>query len=135
MYNGDTGKWESVDIADQNSIVYLDSEGLSIKGYDSAGDGQMLVKNASTGIAWVNPVDDTSLQNAVTAANESATAASSAKLDAENSAISAHDSAVTAQRINDVTRRYVDDKFWWGTIEEYNRLETIKEGTFYHIIV
>ena len=44
-------------------------------------------------------------------------------------------SASTAERINQVTTEWVNDKFWWGTIEEYNALSEIKEGTFYHIMV
>jgi hypothetical protein len=38
-----------------------------------------------------------------------------------------------AKRINEQTMNYVNNKFWWGTVEEYNNLTEINPGTFYFI--
>ena len=52
---------------------------------------------------------------------------------AGNHAVVANDAAGTAKRINEQTMNYVNDKFWWGSVEEYNALESINPGTFYFI--
>lgn len=135
MYNDATGKWENVDLADENSIIYLSDTGLSIKGYEDASQGQMLVKDVNDGLAWINPLSTQTLDTAVAAAQRSADSASTSAQVASNEAVTATTAASTAERINQVTTQWVNDKFWWGTLEEYNALTEVKEGTFYHIMV
>lgn len=135
MFNDETGKWENVNLTDDDSIIYLDDSGLSIKGYDDARQGQMLVKDNNLGLAWIDPLSPTELNNAVAASERAAGNASNSAQIASNKAVEASASASTAERINQVTTEWVNDKFWWGTIEEYNALSEIKEGTFYHIMV
>lgn len=121
-------------LADNKSTIYLDEdEHLSIKGYNEATQGQMLVKDEEQGLTWVNPVSDTSVQNAVAAAENSMNQAGNYATSAGNFAINAENSAEVAERINQQTMNFVNEKFWWGTLEEYNNLEEIKEGTFYFL--
>ena len=112
MYNGTSGKWENVDLTDDNSIVYLDSEGLTIKGYDDARHGQMLVKDNTDGISWIDPVSDASLQQAVADAEAAKNQASNYATLAGNSAADASTSAGTAERINQQTMSWINNKFW-----------------------
>ena len=121
-------------LADNKSTIYLDEdEHLSIKGYNEAAQGQMLVKDEERGLTWVNPISDTSVQNAVAAAENSMNQAGNYATSAGNFAINAENSAEVAERINQQTMNFVNEKFWWGTLEEYNNLEEIKEGTFYFL--
>ena len=133
MFHGE--EWVPVDFTDENSVIYLDNEGLSIKGYKEAKQGQMLVKDSVLGLTWIDPISDAQLQQAVAAAERSANAAANQATAAGNSAIDANTAAKTAQRINEQTLKQINDKFWWGSLEEYNKLETITEGTFYFIQV
>ena len=135
MFNDETGKWENVNLTDDDSIIYLDDSGLSIKGYDDARQGQMLVKDNTLGLAWIDPLSPAELNNAVAASERAAGNASNSAQIASNKAVEASASASTAERINQVTTEWVNDKFWWGTIDEYNALTEIKEGRFYHIMI
>ena len=123
LYNAESGKWENYDLADENSIIYLGDKGLSLKGYEEANQGQMLVKDEQLGLAWVDPVSDASLQEAVQAANDAATRSSTSAIQAGNFAGQAAQSAAAVER-----------KFWYGTMEEYNNLETIYPSTIYVIL-
>lgn len=123
LFNAESGKWENYDLADENSIIYLGDKGLSLKGYEEANQGQMLVKDEQLGLAWVNPVSDASLQEAVQAANDAATRSSTSAIQAGNFAGQAAQSAAAVER-----------KFWYGTMEEYNNLETIYPSTIYVIL-
>lgn len=38
-------------LADDEAIIYLKDSGLTLKGYEEAGQGQMLVKDATKGLA------------------------------------------------------------------------------------
>lgn len=135
LYDSNSKKWVNKKLADENSIIYLsDSDsGLTIKGYDAAEQGYMLVKDLTNGLAWVKPLDDTQLQSAVASATTQAQQAGQYATNAGNSATEAATSAATASRINQQTMTWVNNKFWWGTLEEYNNLESISSGTFYFI--
>lgn len=123
LYNASTQRWENFQLADEDSIIYLNESGLSLKGYDSATQGQMLVKDLRDGLAWVNPLSDQTLQEAVAAANESATRAGTSAVQAGNFAGDAARSAAE-----------VEGKFWYGTMEEYNNLEVVYPSTIYIIL-
>lgn len=133
LYDSTLDKWVNKDLSDKNSIIYLNEYGLSIKGYNEAKQGQMLVKDENDGLAWINPLStnelDTAVNNATTASNR----ASAYATQAGNDAAAADKSAKEANRINQVTMDYLNQKFWWGTLEEYNKLPSINKGTFYFI--
>jgi len=133
LYDETTAKWVNKDLADAESIIYLNSRGLTIKGYDSATQGQMLVKDTNSGLAWINPITTDELQVYVDQAATHAANAGNSAINAGNSAVEASTSASTAARINQQTMQWVNEKFWWGTLEEYNKLTTINPGTFYFI--
>ena len=83
----------------------------------------MPTKDETEGIVWVNPVDDSELQQAVTDAKEYANQASNASIISGNYAADAL-----------IAKEVVENKFWYGTIEEYNALETINNSTIYIIL-
>lgn len=123
LYNAETDRWENFNLADENSIIYLNENGLSLKGYEEATQGQMLVKDENLGLTWVNPVSDATLQEAVQQARESATQAGTSAVVAGNYAGEAIQAAAEVKR-----------KFWYGTMAEYNALETIYRDTIYVIL-
>lgn len=133
LYDSDSQKWVNRDLADRESIIYLAARGLTIKGYDTAKQGYMLVKDSIEGLAWVKPLDDTQLQSSVAAAEVAKNQAGNYAIQAGNSAVAAATSEGNANRINQQTMNWVNKKFWWGSIEEYNALTSIDPGTFYFI--
>lgn len=133
LYDETLQAWVNKDLADKESIIYLAERGLTIKGYDEAKQGYMLVKDATEGLAWIQPLSGEQLQQQVVAATAAKDEAGRYSTAAGNAAIAADTSAKTAQRINEQTMAYVNDKFWWGSVEEYNALESINPGTFYFI--
>lgn len=133
LYDADLGKWVNKDLSDDNSIIYLNSQGLTIKGYTNATQGQMPIKDSANGITWVTPVNATQLNQAVQNATNQAVAAGNSAISAANDAAAAEFSAGNAARINQQTMNWVNNKFWWGTLEEYNALTEINEGTFYFV--
>ena len=133
LYDESLNKWVNKDLADENSIIYLANHGLTLKGYDQATQGQMLVKDAQDGLAWVTPLDTTALNNAVATAQEAAGRAGDYASAAGTSASNADTAKQMAEVINQRTLDYVNNKFWWGTLTEYNNLSKIDDGTFYFI--
>ena len=133
LYDEERQAWINKDLADKESIIYLDARGLTIKGYDEAQQGYMLVKDETKGLTWVKPLDDTLLQQQVAAAESAKNQAAVYSTQAGNAAVEANTSAQTAHRINEQTMNLVNSKFWWGDIEEYNALTSIDPGTFYFI--
>lgn len=122
LYDADLGCWRNYQLSDESSIIYSNS-GLSLKGYEEAAQGQMLVKDENEGIAWVDPLSDQQLQEAVEVAEGAAARANTSALQAGNFAGDAARSAAQ-----------VEGKFWYGTIEEYNALEHISRSTIYIIL-
>lgn len=133
IYDAELQKWVNKDLADRESIIYLAERGLTIKGYEDATQGQMLVKDNEKGLVWTTPITAADLQTYVANAYESAQQAGQSAVEAGNEAIRAETAASTAQYINDTMISYVENKFWWGTIEEYNALDHINAGTFHFI--
>lgn len=95
----------------------------------------MLVKDATLGLTWITPVSNDDMNTALDSAQRLANQAGSYATQAGTSATNADLSARQAERINQVTMDQINEKFWWGTLEEYNALEYINEGTFYYIQV
>lgn len=125
LYDSESETWKNYDLTDNNSIVYLDDDtkGLSIKHYKDASQGQMLVKDSNEGLYWVDPVSDESLQEAVRRAENAAERSSNSAITSGNYAGQAIQAA-----------KQVEEKFWYGTIEEYNQLEVIHRSTIYIIL-
>lgn len=125
LYDHNSEKWKNKDLQDNASIIYMDgtTKGLSIKGYKNAAQGQMAVKDSEQGIIWKNPVTDESLQEAVQQAQTAAAQASTSATTAGTFAAQAIEAAIATE-----------NKFWYGTIEEYNALEEIYESTIYIIL-
>ena len=135
LFDANTNSWVNRDLTDEESIIYLDSEsqGLSIKGYKEASQGDMLVKDINKGLTWVKPLSTDQLQTYTSAAYESAQNAGNSAVSAGNAAVDAQNAVTEARYINEATMAHVNDKFWWGTIEEYNALDHINAGTFHFI--
>lgn len=135
IYDKDAEKWINKDLTDEESIIYLDddSKGLSIKGYKEASQGFMLVKDAEKGISWTKPLTTDQLQSYTSAAYESAQKAGASAVNAGNAAVQAETAKTEAKFINEATMAHINDKFWWGSIEEYNALDHINAGSFHFI--
>jgi hypothetical protein len=122
LYDETLQAWVNKDLADTESIIYLAERGLTIKGYDEAKQGQMLVKDSVEGLTWVDPpsIADINTMNSIAARAETAeTGALNARTEAITAATNAEKSAQTADRINQQTMNWVNNKFWWGTAAEY----------------
>jgi hypothetical protein len=136
LYDESLQAWVNKDLADDESIIYLAERGLTIKGYDTAEQGYMLVKDSVNGLTWVEPVNITQLNNAVGAAETAKTDAKNYAQTAGNSAAQASQAAGNADRINQQTMNWVNEKFWWGSLEEYNQHiqeNGLNPGTFYFV--
>lgn len=119
-----TGKFRKATVlVDGNSIIILTDGKISIKGYATASQGQMLVKDQTQGIAWVNPVSDASIQQAVQQAQASATQAGTSATTAGNYA----GQAIAAKTA-------IENKIWFGTMAQYNALESVSKTTLYFIL-
>lgn len=136
LYDAKQQAWINKDLADAESIIYLAERGLTIKGYEAAEQGYMLVKDQIQGLAWVKPLDNEQLNAMVSAATAAKTEAQDFATAAGNSAVEASLSAGNATRINQQTMTWVNEKFWWGTVEEYNahiQEHGVNPGTFYFV--
>lgn len=131
LYDDEHGVWKNYKLVDDNSLIYLNENGgLSIKHYEDARQGQMLVKDEREGLYWVDPVSDDSLQRATEQAEASARQAGTSAVHAGNYAADALRSAMDAEE----TYAKVERKFWYGTMAEYNALEEIYPTTIYVIL-
>ena len=118
---------------DNASIVCTmgeDDDELAIKGFTDALAGQMLVKDITNGVSsvkWVNPLSKAELDQAVADARAAAVDSSNYATIAGNEAASATYSAAQAHQ------SYLDTKnlFWFGSIAEYNDLESLDAGVIY----
>lgn len=136
LYDKETQSWVNKDLADKESIIYLSERGLTIKGYENAQQGYMLVKDQNLGLTWVKPLDDSRLQEAITSSETAASEAKNAATAANSALVGAQTAAGNAQAINKTTMSWVNNKFWWGSIEEYNTHISengLNPGTFYFI--
>lgn len=136
LYDAEQQAWVNKDLADSESIIYLAERGLTIKGYDKAEQGYMLVKDQTEGLAWVKPLETAQLNNAVASAETHAATAGTYAQQAGGAAIRAETAEGNANRINEQTMTWVNNKFWWGTADEYNAEiaeNGLNPGTFYFI--
>ena len=135
VYDEAQQAWINKNLTDDESIIYLDAEtkGLSIKGYSEAKQGQMLVKDKTSGLAWIDPISDRQLQDVVSSATQLKDQAGIYAQEAGNYVSEASTAADRAEASFGSIVGFIEDKFWWGTAEEYNAIEHIKADTFYFI--
>lgn len=133
IYDSAVEKWINKDLSDKESIIYLAARGLTLKGYETAKQGQIPVKDNEAGIVWIDPVSDAQIQAAVAASEHQATRAASEAQKAETARSGAEDAQQVAEIINQTTLDYLNNKFWWGTLKEYNELKKIDAETFYFL--
>lgn len=136
IYDETQNAWINKDLAESESIIYLAEHGLTIKGYDNADQGFMLVKDQQQGLVWVKPLDNTQLTEAVAAAEDARDKANDSAILAGNSALNAEKAEGNATAINRQTMNWVNEKFWWGSLEEYNehiQKNGLNPGTFYFV--
>ena len=116
---------------DGKSLILNKENEIQILGYDKALHGQMLVKDNEKGLTWVNPLSESTLNQAVANAEAAASTAGNYATQAGNQAVAADISAKNAARALEIIQH---DIFWFGTIQEYNELESITEDKIYIIL-
>jgi hypothetical protein len=72
----------------------------------------MLVKDQTEGLTWVKPLDNTQLNDAVARAESAMSTSGNYAVQAGNYASAADTSAKVADRINQQTMNWVNEKFW-----------------------
>lgn len=140
LYDETIQAWVNKNLADKESIIYLTDRGLTIQGFDTATHRQMLVKDISsdgkTSLVWTDPVSLDQANTAIVLAEGHATAAANSAQDAANEKSKAMTFAAQAERAKIKTMEWVNSKFWWGTLEEYNEeiaKNGLNPGTFYFV--
>ena len=140
LYDETIQAWVNKNLADKESIIYLAERGLTLQGFDTATHGQMLVKDirpdGTTSLVWTDPVSLDQANTAAAFAEEKANAAANSAQDASNASAKAQVAEVNAKNINKQTMEWVNGKFWWGTLEEYNEeiaKNGLNPGTFYFV--
>lgn len=112
-----------VTLVDDESIEHTaDNKAIQIKNFDTAELNQYPVKSDS-GIDWQDIITTEDLDNKVQQASQYADASqTAANISGE----------FTQQVLN--TKNEIDNKFWYGTMEEYNALTNVNPDTYYFII-
>jgi hypothetical protein len=140
LYDETIQAWVNKNLADKESIIYLAERGLTLQGFDTATHGQMLVKDirpdGTASLVWTDPVSLDQANTAVALAQDYATKAAGSAQNAANAHAEAVTSAANAELARTKTIKFVEDKFWWGTLEEYNEeiaKNGLNPGTFYFV--
>ena len=135
IYNESSGKWEPKAFADNKSIEYLDG-GLQIAGFGEDKQGAGPIVNEGR-IIWKQAITDETLDAKVAIANEAAYRAGQSEANALRDAGLAKQYAGQAEQFRDITAQLLNDKFWFGTRDEYETeiigQNKLKEGTIYFI--
>lgn len=112
VYNEDLKIWVNKKFVDEETIKFVAGEGLKLKGYENARHGQMLIKDATLGLNWIDPVTNETMTAAVQNAQQHAAQAGEYEILSGNHAVEALRSANQAQLINEKTVEFVNNKFW-----------------------
>ena len=137
VYNATQDKWEPKALADEKSITYT-NDGLKIAGFtgSQAQQGYTPVVNNDT-LGWQPSVSQQQLDAAVALAENRAATAGQYATNALNSATAASTAAEQARQFRDLTSQLLQEKFWFGTREEYETeilaQHKLNEGTIYFI--
>lgn len=114
---------------DNRSIDLNFNSEVEIKNYTSAKQGQMPTYDNTQGIRWVDPLNSHELNVKVEQAklykDESAT----------NALITSNKAAEVSMQVEHINSavEHIDNKFWFGTIVEYNKLLVIDPNKIYVI--
>ena len=135
IYNEALDKWEPKAFADDKSIEYSD-DGLKIVGFGPDKQGAGPIVNEGR-IIWKQAITDETLDAKVAIANEAAYRAGQSEANALRDAGLAKQYAGQAEQFRDITAQLLNDKFWFGTRDEYETeiigQNQLKEGTIYFI--
>ena len=117
---------------DSKTICCNDNGELSISGYSSAAIGAIPFKTAE-GLVWDIIPSLTDLQNFQSTLATTLNQINTAKTDADTYRTQAQVAASNASQSLTAVKNYLDNKLWFGTIEEYNDLKEIVIGRAYFI--
>ena len=135
IYNESLDKWEPKAFADDKSIEYSD-DGLKIVGFGPDKQGAGPIVNEGR-IIWKQAITDETLDAKVAIANEAAYRAGQSEANALRDAGLAKQYAGQAEQFRDITAQLLNDKFWFGTRDEYETeiigQNKLREGTIYVI--
>ena len=114
---------------DNRSIDLNFNYEVEIKNYAAAKQGQMPTYDSDKGIRWIDPLNSHELDVKIEQARLYTEDAASSAIAAANKA-----AEVTSQveNINNIINR-IDNKFWFGTITDYNKLLVIDPNVIYVI--
>ena len=114
---------------DNRSIDLNFNYEVEIKNYTTAKQGQMPTYDSDKGIRWIDPLNSHELDVKIEQARLYTEDAASSAIAAANKA-----AEVTSQveNINNIINR-IDNKFWFGTITDYNKLLVIDPNVIYVI--
>ena len=114
---------------DNRSIDLNFNYEVEIKNYTTAKQGQMPTYDSDKGIRWIDPLNSHELDVKIEQARWYTEDAASSAIAAANKA-----AEVTSQveNINNIINR-IDNKFWFGTITDYNKLLVIDPNVIYVI--
>ena len=125
IYTGEA--WNNKNL-NSNSIE-LNNEKLNVIGFTNADKNTVPVKVTETTeagdvetIIWQPYISSSTLQSLVEQAEQHKNQAGAYATQAGNEAATATIAAGNAERSFEKTMQFVNDKFWWGTAEEYNAL-------------
>ena len=135
IYNEALDKWEPKAFTDDKSIEYSD-DGLKIVGFGPDKQGAGPIVNEGR-IIWKQAITDETLDAKVVIANEAAYRAGQSEANALRDAGLAKQYAGQAEQFRDIIAQLLNDKFWFGTRDEYETeiigQNKLKEGTIYFI--
>ena len=135
IYNESLDKWEPKAFSDDKSIEYSD-DGLKIVGFGPDKQGAGPIVNEGR-IIWKQAITDETLDAKVAIAKEASDRAAQSEATALHAAGLAKQYAGQAEQFRDITAQLLNDKFWFGTRDEYETeiigQNKLKEGTIYFI--
>lgn len=114
---------------DNQSIDLNFNYEVEIKNYTTAKQGQMPTYDSDKGIRWIDPLNSHDLDVKVEQARLYQEEASHQASQSASHAASALGYANSIE----VTANYLENKFWFGTLTEYNRLLVIDPNRIYVI--
>ena len=114
---------------DNRSIDLNFNYEVEIKNYGTAKQGQMPTYDSDKGIRWIDPLNSHDLDVKV---EQARLYQEEASYQASQSASHAASALGYASSIED-TANYLENKFWFGTLTEYNKLLVIDPNRIYVI--
>lgn len=136
-YQLDSDFKEVIKVQEEPGLKYVDNLSIDlnfnseveIKNYLTAKQGQMPTRDSSQGIRWIDPLNSHDLDVKV---DQARLYKEEATTQATNAASEAAKALKYANSIES-TANYINNKFWFGTLLDYNRLLTIDPNKIYVI--